>query len=159
MNVAYEKLVEHLDQREINYVANSDSQSVSTDVVGEIADYKIVVHVPDETDLFQLVGYSPVRVPPGARSSIVEVIARANHHLRIGKLTLDFHTGELKFQIGQILTNVGLDAETVDWMICTTMAVLDKYLPAILSVIYGNEAPEEAVRRVEAGYSGDEAVG
>ena len=34
-------------------------------------------------------------------------------------------------------------------MLGTTMAMLDLYLPAILSVIYGNELPGDAIRHVE----------
>ena len=32
-----------------------------------------------------------------------------------------------------------------------TVAMLDTYLPAVLSVVYGNELPADAVRCVEAG--------
>ena len=32
----------------------------------------------------------------------------------------------------------------------TTMSMLDMYLPAVLSVIYGNELPKDAIRCVEA---------
>jgi hypothetical protein len=149
MNVVYRTLVQHLDERDISYVANTDDQSVSTSIAGEVGEYRIYVQVLEESDLFQLFGYSPVRVPRGARPAIAEVITRANHDLRIGKFSLDFDIGELKFQIGQLLTEAGLNTEFIDWMICTTLAVMDKYLPAILSVIYGNEIPEDAVRRVE----------
>ena len=36
----------------------------------------------------------------------------------------------------------------------TTMSLLDVYLPAILSVIYGNELPKDAIRCAEAGRGG-----
>ena len=69
MNLAYQKLVEHLDQREIDYRANTDDQSVSTNIAGEVGDYRIYVQVLEASDLFQLFGYSPIRVPrePGRR--------------------------------------------------------------------------------------------
>ncbi|HEX4146468.1 MAG TPA: YbjN domain-containing protein [Pirellulales bacterium] len=159
MNVAFQHLVQHLDDREINYVANSDEQSVSTNIAGEVGQYRIYAQVPEASDLFELFGFSPVRVPGGARPAIAEVIARANHGLRVGSFSLDFDNGELTFHMGQVLNDVGLDADIVDWMICTTMALLDKYLPAILSVIYGNETPGDAIRRIEAGCCGEEGVG
>ena len=50
-------------------------------------------------------------------------------------------------------------AEAVFWgqktrlepkVISTTMAMLDQYVPAFLSVIYGNEEPKDAIAYVEA---------
>jgi hypothetical protein len=35
-----------------------------------------------------------------------------------------------------------------------TVRMLDTYLPALLSVIYANESPKEAIARVEAGFRG-----
>lgn len=157
MNVAYQQLVQHFDQREMIYIADADNQSVSTDIVGEVGDYRVVVHVPDESDLVQVSGRAPIRVPAGARRDIAELIARSNHKLRIGKLTLDFDTGELLFRITQIITDAGLEDDVVDWMICTTLAVMDLYLPAALSVIYGGETPEDAVRRVTGAGPGTSA--
>ena len=37
----------------------------------------------------------------------------------------------------------------IDRLITVTMAMLDMYLPAVLSVIYGNELPKDAIRCVE----------
>ena len=39
------------------------------------------------------------------------------------------------------------------------MAMLDMYLPAVLSVIYGNELPKDAIRCVEGGRCGGDETG
>jgi hypothetical protein len=39
-------------------------------------------------------------------------------------------------------------------MIGATVNMLDTYLPALLSVVYANELPKEAISRVEAGFRG-----
>ena len=52
---------------------------------------------------------------------------------------------------------MGYDAvgeEVIDRMIGTAINILDMYLPAFLSVIYGNELPKDAIRCVEAGRGG-----
>jgi hypothetical protein len=46
------------------------------------------------------------------------------------------------------------ESPPIDRMIGTTVNMLDTYLPALLSVIYANELPKEAVARVEAGWRG-----
>lgn len=159
MNMAYEKLIQHLDEHEVRYLANSDSSSIYAEFRGEVGTYRIIAAVDAEIGLFQVFGYSPVRVPAGARPAIAETLARANYGLKLGKFELDFHDGELRFQAAQILSDDNLDDNIIGRVMGTTIAMLDMYLPAVLSVIYGNELPEDAIRCVEAGRSGGSSDG
>ena len=47
-----------------------------------------------------------------------------------------------------------LDDDTIQRLMGTTITMLNSYLPAVLSVIYGNELPKDAIRCVEAGWRG-----
>ena len=154
MNAAYEELIHLLDEREVSYSTNDDRQSICTDLKGEVAVYRIVAHVDAEVDLFQVFGYSPLRVPEGSRPAIAETIARANYGLRVGKFELDVDDGELRFHASQVMTEDTVGETVIDRLISTTMAMLDMYLPAVLSVIYGNELPKDAIRCAEAGRCG-----
>ena len=101
-----------------------------------------------------------MRVPEGARLAVAETIVRANYGLKVGKFEMDFEEGELRFQAAQILTEDSLEESVIDRLLSTTMSMLDMYLPAVLSVIYGNELPKDAIRCVEAGrYGSSEAEG
>lgn len=149
MTVAFEELIHLLDEREIGY-ATGDDEVVRTDLRGEVALYRILARVEVEADLFQVFGYSPVRIPEGCRPTIAEAVARANYGLRLGKFELDLDDGELRFQAAQILIGESVGKEVIDRMISTTLNMLDMYLPAFLSVIYANELPNDAIGRVEA---------
>ncbi len=149
MTAAYEELIHLLDEREIGYSA-SDDQAIRTDLRGEVGTYRIVAKVETEVDLFQVFGYSPLRVPEGCRPAIAEAVARANYGLRLGKFELDLDDGELRFQMAQILTFDTVGEDAIDRMIGTAINMLDIYLPAFLSVIYANELPKDAVGRVES---------
>lgn len=154
MNATYERLIHLLNVREIRYLTNGDSQSVRTDLVGEVGTYRIAAQVDEEARLFQVFGYSPIRIPEGGRPAIAETAMRANYGLRLGKFEMDFADGEVRFHASQVLTDEGLAERVIDRLIGSTIAMLDTYLPAILSVIYGNELPKDAIQRVEAGCSG-----
>jgi hypothetical protein len=151
MTAAYEQLIHLLDEREVRYLQNEDTQSVCADLRGDVGSFRVVAHVDEEADLFQVYGYSPIRVPEGCLSAIAEAVARANYGLRVGKFELDFNDGEIRFQASQVLVYDAVGEEVIDRLIVTTMAMLDMYLPAFLSVVYGNEEPKDAVRYVEAG--------
>ncbi len=151
MTAAFEELIHLLDEREVGY-ATGDDEVVRTDLRGEVASYRIVARVEVEADLFQVFGYSPLRVPEGCRPAIAEAVARANYGLRLGKFELDLDDGEMRFQVAQVLTGDSVGEEVIDRMISTSINMLDMYLPAFLSVIYANELPQDAILRVEAVY-------
>jgi len=151
MNAAYEELIHLLEERDVNYSTNDEHQSVCTDLKGEVAAYRVVAHVDTESELFQVFGHCPLRVPDGCRPAIAEAVARANYGLRVGKFEFNVDEGDLRFQASQALLGESVGESVIDRLITTTMAMLDMYLPAFLSVIYGNELPKEAIRCVEAG--------
>jgi hypothetical protein len=96
MSAAYEELVELLDERGIGYWTN-DGQAVRLDLRGDVAVYRITAGVEPETDLFQVVGRSPVLVPEGCRTAAAETVARTNYGLRLGEFELDLDDGEVRF--------------------------------------------------------------
>jgi hypothetical protein len=118
MTAAFEELIHLLDEREIGY-ATGDDLSVRTDLRGVVATYRIVARVEAEADLFQVFGYSPLRVPAGCRPAVAEAVARANYGLRVGKFELDCDDGDVRFQVSQILTGDAVGEEVIDRMIGT----------------------------------------
>ena len=119
--------------------------------------YRIVAQVDDDDDLFQIVGFAPVRVQEGSRSAIVETITRANFGLRVGKFEMNVDEGELRFHAAQILTHGCLDDAVIERMMGTTVAMLDMYLPAILSVIYAFHIRDTVQQTAGLVYAGADA--
>jgi hypothetical protein len=149
MAAAYEELLHVLDERDIHYSTGED-QSIRTTIQGEVATYWTAARV--EEDLFQVACFSPLRVPVGSRCDIAEALVRANYGLRIGKFELDFDDGEIRFQVSQILDGDAVGEAVIDRMIGTAVNMMETYLTAFMSVVYGNEEPADAIRRVEAGF-------
>jgi hypothetical protein len=149
MHAAFERLIQHLDERDLRYRADNNAGSICVDFRGDVGTYRVIAAVDEDGELFEVFGCAPVRVPAGARPSIAETIARANYGLRLGKLEMNYDDGEIRFQVAHVLTNGVLDDGIIARSFGAAMAMLDRYLPAILSVIYGNELPKDAVRIVE----------
>jgi hypothetical protein len=154
MNAAYDKLMQHLDSQNIGYWSRSEDCSIATDFRGDVGVYRVCAQVDADDHLFQVLGWSPVRVPVGSRPAIAEALVRINCGLRVGKFEMHYDEGEIRFQAAQILPDDNLESATIDRLMNTTVAMLDTYLPAILSVIYGNELPKDAVRHAEPGRFG-----
>ena len=158
MNDAYEKLIQHLEAHEIRYLTSGDSQTVWADFRGAVGSYRVVAMVDAKDGLFQVFGYSPIYVPEGCKAAIAETLALANFGLKVGKFEMNYDQGEVRFQAAHILADNSLEDETIRRLMGTTMCMLNTYLPVILSVIYGNELPKDAIRCAVGRHDGmDEA--
>jgi hypothetical protein len=153
MTAAYEELISLLDEREVGYQCSDEDQSIATTFRGDVGNFRVFAQVDSDIQLFQVFGYSPIRIPEGARPAIAQAVARANYGLRVGKFELDLDDGEIRFQTSHILHDDAVGQDVIDRLIGNTMSMLDLYLPAFLSVVYGNEDPKDAIACVEAAAS------
>ena len=149
MNVAFERLVQHLDAHDVRYRAHDEAGCTPCRLPRRGR------HVPGSglrgRGRVPVRGLrcAPVRVPGGARPAVAETIVRANYGLRFGKLEMDYTDGELRHQVACPLIDGQLEEVLIARSLGAVLATLDRYLPAILSVVYGNELPKDAVPSVE----------
>jgi hypothetical protein len=141
--------MQHLDEYDVRYRTDDNTQSVFVDFRGEDCTYRLIALMHDDANVFEIVGCLPFRVPCGARPSIAEAVARANYGLQFGKLELDYDDGELRYQVAQVLPDGHLTDGVIRRTFGAAITILDLYLPALLSVIYGNELPRDAISRAE----------
>jgi hypothetical protein len=149
--VAFEQLVRHFDQRKLRFQADPEEQSVYASFWGDLFLVRVTAVVEDDQRMFQVFADAPIRAPEGARKLVAEAVARANLGLRIGKLEFDFDRGMVRYQASSLLPPSGeLDDELITRLIGAALSMLDRYLPAIMSIIFANETPADAIRAAEA---------
>lgn len=150
MSVAYESLINHLDDNGFRYLPIPSEKMVAMHIGTDEGVYQLVARVAGDEDLFQIIGQIPVRVPPGCRSDVAEAITRANYGLAVGRFEMDYGQGTIQFQAATLVEDEPLPGDLICRLICTAVAMLDRYVPAIMGVIYANELPKDAIGRVEA---------
>lgn len=155
MSTAFAKLVGHFQDRDLRYSTPDDHQTVVADFRGDVGTYRVIARVDDADGLFQVFAYMPLRIPEGARPAVAEAVVRANFGLKVGKFEFDMDDGEVLYQASQILAGEesgdSLSDGMIGRLIATSLAMLDKYVPALLSVVYANEPAREAIARAEHG--------
>jgi len=99
----------------------------------------------------QLLVYSicPVKTPEDRRMAVAELLTRANYGLFIGNFELDFDDGEIRYKTSIDVKDDRLSPALVKPLVYANVLMMDYYLPGIMSVIYGNVAPAEAVAKAE----------
>ena len=150
MSPAYENLLDHMETHELRYQADAEREAVTAMFGGDSGAYMVVAHIDEDGDLFQINGMPAVCVPKGARHDIAEAVARANWGLKVGKFELDVDRGILHFHASNVIDGEAISDLLIGRLFATTLAMLDRYVPAFMSVIYANDPPDDAVRNAEA---------
>ncbi len=102
-------------------------------------------------DLEQFVFYvmAPVKAPEGARPAVAEFITRANYGLRIGNFEMDFGDGEVRYKSSLDFEDATLTPELIKNAIYPAVQTMDRYLPGLMGVIYGDKLPAKAIAEIE----------
>jgi hypothetical protein len=100
----------------------------------------------------QFVFYSvcPVNAPENKRLAIAEFLTRANSGMIIGNFELDFADGEIRYKTSIDVQGDFLSFELIKQLVYANVTMMDEYLPGIMSIIYGNASPEDAIAQIES---------
>ncbi len=144
-----EEFMAYCDRRDLRVSRADSGNRVSLAFHEEHVDCHVVVYI-DEGAMIQSLTDCSVKVPAGARNEIALALHRANYGLRLGKFELDLRDGELRFHISIPFADELPADKVLDRIVYTGSAMMNRYLPAFLSIIYGNEIAENAVALAEA---------
>lgn len=102
-------------------------------------------------DLSQFVFYSgcPVITPPHKRLDMAEFVIRANHGLIVGNFEMDYDEGEVRFKTSIDVRDGELTLALVRNLVYINVMMMDRYLPGIMALMYGDATAEEALAKVE----------
>jgi hypothetical protein len=101
----------------------------------------------------QFVYYSvcPLNVPRDRLAAAAEFVTRANYGMIIGNFELDYTDGEIRYKTSIDVEGDSLSAPLVKQLVYANVLIMDRYLPGLMRVIYGDSTPLEEIERIEAG--------
>lgn len=91
-----------------------------------------------------------VNVPEEQRQIMAELLTRANYGLAIGNFEMDFEDGEIRFKTSVDVQDDEFSPALIKNMVYANVMIMDRYMPSIMAVLYGNISPNEAIAQVEA---------
>ncbi|MCS6820133.1 MAG: YbjN domain-containing protein, partial [Chitinophagales bacterium] len=91
-----------------------------------------------------------INIPEPKRKAVAEYITRANYGLLLGNFEMDFNDGEVRFKNSYALDDTFPHSEEVlRRNFVVNVEMMDKYLPGMMAVVYGNAIPEEMILKTE----------
>ena len=110
-------------------------------------DISIICRENDVQSLF----YPPIKATPKHFAPVAEYLMRLNYRFRIGKWTLDYADGEIRFEVVKDGKMLESDAEeAIDDLILFPEYVCDGFAEGIVQIITGAKTPELAYAEADA---------
>jgi len=131
------------------FTHSEEQMFLRTGFQGENGQWNCYAHVREEQAQFIFYSVCPVKAPEAKRPALAEFLTRANYGLYIGNFELDFDDGEARFKTSLGVEGEQLTLALVQQMVYANVLMMDRYLPGILRVVYGDAPPAEAIAEIE----------
>lgn len=118
---------------------------------GQSGRWLCVAHILEEQKQIMFYSILDVLVPEDKIYKVAEYVSRANFGLYIGNFELDWDDGEIRFKTAIDVDGIEdlVTPSLVQQLAYTNVTTVDRYLPGLVSVIFSESTPEEAIAMAE----------
>jgi hypothetical protein len=149
----FNSLVEFFEGDEWDFHWMEGMPILSMGFTGRNGKWMCYAQAREDQEQFVFYSVCPINVPEDRRMKVAEFITRANYGMIIGNFEMDFNDGEVRYK-----TSIDVEGETltpplIKQMVYSNVIIMDRYLPGIMRVIYGDGAPDEEIQKIEEGFT------
>ena len=147
--VLFDAVVAALEERDWKFGQAKDRPVLFAASRGQHGIYPCLFQVMPDRPWVVFYAHVQCRVPEVKRAAMAELLTRANYGLGLGNFELDFSDGEVRFKTSMDVADGQLTTGMVMSLVGASLSMVDRYLPAIMSVLWNDVAPEDAIGMVE----------
>lgn len=118
-------------------------------ISGDSGQWVWTVRWEEDDSFLACYSYSPVNVPAKHRPAVAEYVTRANYNLRVGNFEMDYSDGQVCFRTSMIMDGVQPTVDLIKEVALANFSTMDRYLPGLMSVMYGKARPKAAIEEAE----------
>jgi hypothetical protein len=117
---------------------------------GENGKWTCYAKARDDPEQFVFYSVCPVNTPDSKRLAVAEFLTRANSGMIIGNFEMDFEDGEIRYKTSIDVEDDSLSCALIKRLVYANVMMMDAYLPGMMSVIYGDVTPVDAIAQIES---------
>ena len=137
----------HEDDWNVERIPGKDALTMG--FCGRSSNWRCLAIVEEEREQFAFFSTLDTRVPEEKRRAAAEYLTRANYGLVLGNFELDFSDGEVRYRTSIDVEGGELTHTMIKNLVYSNCTIMDRYLPGLLKVVFGNARPRLAVEEVE----------
>jgi hypothetical protein len=145
----FEEVVNFFQTDDWPFVQIAEQPALQTSFQGNNGKWNCYANTRIEQQQFIFYSVCPVNTPEDKRLAMAEFIARANYGMAIGNFELDFADGEIRYKTSIDVEGDELSFALIKQLVYANVTMMDEYLPGMMTVIYGDVSPEEAINQIE----------
>lgn len=116
---------------------------------GDNGSWTCYAQAREEQEQFVFYSMCATNAPEDKRLAMAEFLTRANYGMVIGNFEMDFSDGEIRYKTAIDVEDDRLTPALIKRLVYPNVLTMDRYLPGIMTVIYGDVSPEQAIARIE----------
>ena len=148
MAEALEQVLELFRAKEWKFEVDEKNDLVRTNLLGDNGDWRVIAGASDDDRVFLMLRF-PQKCPARKRAACAELLTRINFGMMVGCFEMEFDSGAIHFKTTLPFAPGSLDSEMLNNLVMFNLASMDRFLPAIMSVIYADMPPAKALALVE----------
>jgi len=131
------------------FEVNEEKDLIHMGFSGDNGRWTAVMDVKEDRGILIMYSIASVKIQEKARMAVSEFLTRANYGLILGNFELDFSDGEVRYKTSIRVGDGALTANLIEPVFLVNLTTMDRYLPGIMAVGFGNQSPEIAIKEIE----------
>lgn len=149
MDRVYDLMVAFLTEDDWKFNPHEDSNAVTFGFKGANGSWQCVMRAREKEQQVLFYSQAPINCPEELRPQMSEFLTRANYGMIIGNFEMDWSDGEIRYKTSVDIEGVERATAIIKNLVYPNIQMMDRYLPGVLGLVYGNLSAEEAIKRVE----------
>lgn len=154
----YEAIMRFFKEDDWNFYEMDDAPVLTMTFSGKNGRWTCYAQAREAQEQFVFYSVCPINTPKEKITEVVEFITRANYGMIIGNFELDYNDGEIRYKTSIDVEGTDFPPILVKQVVYANVVVLDRYLPGLMRVIYGDASPVEEISKIESIPQGDSPI-
>jgi hypothetical protein len=127
-----------------------DPPGIHATFFGDTSQWQCYALAREDTAQCAFYSVLPVTVPANKFAAAAEFITRANFGMMIGNFEMSYADGVVRYKTSIDVKGDKLTFALIRQMVHANCGTMDQYLPGLMSIIYTDISPADAIAKVES---------
>ncbi len=137
-----------LNRRDWQFTQLNDKNVLLFGISGKNGTFQCIADLVENENLFVFFSVCGVNVPSEKKSDMTDLLNAINRGLFFGNFQMDRANGEVRYRTSVLYQNLNINESFIEELIMRNIVTMDRCLPSIMNLIYGNISVDEATQQV-----------